>query len=99
MLALSASFVGTAAADDQDDEVRALNIQALDNARNGDTDFDTTAPAPSIQPDGVGGPEFAAPPGADEGMTDDQDDGDEAAPPPDSDAPSADEPEDEAEPN
>lgn len=90
LLALSFS-VGTAAADEQDDAVRQLNLEQLEKAKDGDT-APQTMPAPA-QPDGVGGPEFSAPPGPDEGMTDDAD---EAAPPPDSDAP---EPEDEAEPN
>lgn len=81
MLALSAGLVGTAAADDQDDEVRALNIQALEQARGDDSDM-KAAPAPSTQPDGVGGPEFSAPPTPDQGMTDDEDDADDNAPPP-----------------
>jgi len=96
LLALSFG-IGTAAADEQDDAVRQLNLEQLEKAKSGDT-APQTAPAPT-QPDGVGGPEFTAPPAPDEGMT--EEGADEAAPPPDSDAPDADEPEPEgeAEPN
>jgi hypothetical protein len=66
LFALTAG-VGVAQADDQDDEVRQLNIQQLEQAR-GDTG---TAPAPSTAPDGQGGPEFQRPPSPDEGMDDD----------------------------
>ncbi len=89
LLALTAG-VGTAIADEQDDAVRQLNLEQLEKARSDDGNAQTM-PAPSQQ-DGVGGPEFSAPPGPDEGMTDDNDQGadDEDAPPPDSDAPDGD---------
>ncbi len=83
LLALSFG-VGTAAADEQDAAVRQLNLEQLEKAKDGDT-APQTMPAPA-QPDGVGGPEFSAPPGPDEGMTDEEA-ADEDAPPPDSDAP------------
>lgn len=88
LVALTAG-VGTAVADEQDDAVRQLNLEQLEKARS-DNGSTQTAPAPSQQ-DGMGGPEFSAPPAPDEGMTDDdQDTDDEAAPPPDSDEPDGD---------
>jgi hypothetical protein len=57
-----------AQADDQDDEVRQLNLEQLEKAKAGGSD--ATAPAPATQPDGQGGPELQGPPTPDEGMTD-----------------------------
>ncbi len=89
LVALTAG-VGTAVADEQDDAVRQLNLDQLEKARSDDGNAQTM-PAPS-QKDGMGGPEFSARPGPDEGMTDDNGPGadDEDAPPPDSDAPDGD---------
>jgi hypothetical protein len=89
LLALTAG-VGTAIADEQDDAVRQLNLEQLEKARSDDGSAQTM-PA-SSQQDGMGGPEFSAPPGPDEGMTDDNDQGvdDEDALPPDSDDPDGD---------
>lgn len=67
IIALTAG-ASVAQADDQDDEVRQLNIEQLEKAR-GETG-DTTTPAP--KPDGQGGPELQSPPTPDEGMTDDE---------------------------
>jgi len=66
-LSMSASL---AYADEQDAEVRRLNIEQLEKAQAGDNTAPTTAPAPAAQPDGQGGPELQGPPTPDEGMTD-----------------------------
>lgn len=79
--------------DDQAEETRALNVQALAAARgqNGAPMADTGGVEAGADQDGVGGPLFEAMPGPDD-MGD--------APPPDSDAPDdADEPEDAAPPS
>lgn len=76
LIALTVGGVGVAQADEQDDEVRQLNLEQLEKARAGG-DTTTTAPAPAAAPDGQGGPEFQAPPTPDEGMTDEP--GDEPA--------------------
>jgi hypothetical protein len=67
LFALAANM-GPAMADEQDAEVRRLNLEQLEKARAGNADAQT-APKPA-QPDGMGGPEHAAPPGPDEGMSD-----------------------------
>jgi hypothetical protein len=59
-----------AQADDQDDEVRQLNIEQLEKAKAGGSDAPATAPMPASQPDGQGGPELQGPPTPDEGMKD-----------------------------
>lgn len=65
---------GIAQADDQDDEVRALNLQQLEQAGGDASDVGTTttAPSPATQEDGQGGPDLQGPPTPDEGMTDDE---------------------------
>ncbi|MDZ4869333.1 MAG: hypothetical protein SGI91_18585 [Alphaproteobacteria bacterium] len=64
---------GIAQADDQDDEVRALNLQQLEQAGGDASDVGTTtAPSPATQQDGQGGPDLQGPPTPDEGMTDDE---------------------------
>lgn len=77
LFALSAG-ISVAQADEQDDEVRQLNIQQLEQAR-GDSGADTTIPESANEPDGQGGPELQGPPSPDEGMDDDEDTADEPA--------------------
>lgn len=62
--------VSLAQADEQDAEVRRLNLEQLQKAQAGDTTAPTMAPAPAAQPDGQGGPELQGPPTPDEGMAD-----------------------------
>jgi hypothetical protein len=83
---------GIAQADDQDDEVRALNLQQLEQAGGNASDVDaTTAPSPATQQDGQGGPDLQGPPTPDEGMTDDEP-ADEPAADDEGDEPEADQP-------
>lgn len=72
-VALAASL-GVAQADEQDEEVRRLNLEQLEKAR-AENAADTVMPAP--KPDGQGGPEFTRPPTPDEGMTDEEEAGDD----------------------
>lgn len=67
LVALTAGL-SVAQADEQDEEVRRLNLEQLEKARAGAA---ATAPAPTMQ-EGQGGPEFKQPPAPDEGMTDDE---------------------------
>lgn len=102
--AMAALTFAAQAADEQDGEVRQLNLEQLDKAKSGDTD----APIPSATdeqtqpeqtaPDGQGGPEFQGPPSPDEGMTDEPADDTTATPPPDAEATPADEKADEGAP-
>ncbi len=93
LFALSAG-ISVAQADEQDDEVRALNNQQLEQAR-GESGTTTTAPEPAMENDGQGGPELQGPPSPDEGM-DDEDTADEPATTDDEDVPQG--PEDDEEP-
>jgi hypothetical protein len=70
LFALSAG-ISVAQADEQDDEVRQLNVEQLEKARNQSDTTTTTAPEPTMKPDGQGGPELQGPPSPDEGMDDD----------------------------
>jgi hypothetical protein len=63
--------IAVAQADEQDEQVRQLNIQQLEKAQA--DRGTTTAPAETMTPDGQGGPELQGPPAPDEGMTDDDD--------------------------
>jgi hypothetical protein len=97
IIALTAG-ANVAQADDQDDEVRQLNIEQLEKARGEAGDTATTAPAPAPKPDGEGGPELQSPPTPDEGMTDDEPadepvTDDEGADEPEADEPTDDQPE------
>lgn len=85
-VALAASL-GVAQADEQDEEVRRLNLEQLEKAR-AENAADTVMPAP--KPDGQGGPEFTRPPTPDEGMTDEEEAGDD--PVVEDEAPDADDP-------
>ena len=76
--------------DDQADETRALNLQALESAKaqNGSSmtdpgDNDNAEP----QGDGRGGPEFQGPPGPNDMGMEPGDENDQAGPPDDEDAP------------
>lgn len=102
--AMAALTFAAQAADEQDSEVRTLNLEQLDKAKSGDTDAPAPAaadeqaqPEQSAPMDGQGGPEFQGPPNPDQGMTDEPAD-DQAAPPPDAEATPADEPADEGAP-
>jgi hypothetical protein len=81
------AFAGAAVADDQDDQVRQLNLEQLEKAKsdNPDASIPEAMPAPS-QPDGVGGPELTGPPTPEEGMTDDEEATDDIQGPADEDA-------------
>lgn len=88
IIALTAG-ASVAQADDQDDDVRQLNIEQLEKARGETGDTTTTAPAPKS--DSQGGPELQSPPTPDEGMTDDEP-ADETATEEGDDEPEADDP-------
>lgn len=100
--AVAALSFAAQAADEQDSEVRQLNLEQLDKAKSGDTDAPAATEAPeatlpeAAAPDGQGGPEFQGPPSPDEGMTDEP--ADNALPPPDSEEPAdeTDEPDEDA---
>lgn len=81
------AFTGAAVADEQDDQVRQLNLEQLDKAKSDNPDASTPEAMPATsQPDGVGGPEFKGPPTPEEGMTDDEEATDKGKGPADEDA-------------
>lgn len=84
---------GIAQADDQDAEVRALNLQQLEQAGGDASDVDANmAPSPATQQDGQGGPDLQGPPTPDEGMMDDEPSDEPATDDTSDDEPDADEP-------
>jgi hypothetical protein len=91
--AMAALTFAAQAADEQDGEVKQLNLEQLEKAKSGDTDAPAATEAPAVPdaeeaaPDGQGGPELQGPPSPDEGMTDEPADDTTATPPPDSEAP------------
>lgn len=77
------SLVGAAAADEQDEEVRQLNLEQLE--RNGNQPYDGTDEMSPDRDDedwdGTGGPEYSSPPGPDDDpYTDDDGNDDEGMP-------------------
>ena len=95
--ALVALSAGIASADEQDEQVRQLNLEQLAKA-GGQMPDQATAPT---APDGQGGPEFQTPPTPDEGMTDEpgRDDTTDEEPAPDRPATPPEDDQDESKPD